>query len=86
MANKTMGALMMKLLTESCRQPAEKAIQYEGQTAIATSFQVLGQVAGRELFQNAEVAAGVSAITNYVDEKRLADLGKGERSAEDPAP
>lgn len=44
-ANKAVGALFMRLLTETCLQKAKDAVANEGPPAIQMSFQVLGQVA-----------------------------------------
>ena len=73
-ANKRTADLFMKLLTDTCRQQAKKAIQYEGQLAIQTSFQILGQVAAKELFSSPEVAAGMSELDKHIDEKKLKSL------------
>ncbi len=70
-ANKQTAELITKLLTESCAQKAEKAIRYEGKSAFETSFAVLGQLAGKELFSSPEVAAGMEGLTKYLDEEKL---------------
>lgn len=70
-ANRQTGEMVMKILTESCPKQAEKAIQYEGASALETSFEVLGQVAGQELFSSPEVAAGMAGLVEYLDENRL---------------
>ena len=63
--------LFMKLLTETCREKAEKAIKYEGQLAMQNSFQVLGQVAAQELFTNPDVASVLSGLDKYIDTEKL---------------
>jgi len=73
-ANKRTAELFTKLLTESCRQQATKAIQYEGQLALQTSFQILGQVAAKELFSSPEVSAGMAQLDKYMDAKELEAL------------
>ncbi len=70
-ANKITAELLMRLLTESCMQQAQKAIQYEGQIAIQSSFQILGQVAGRELFSSPDVAAGMAGFEKHFDGEKL---------------
>lgn len=70
-ANRQTGEMVMKILTESCPKQAEKAIRYEGASALETSFEVLGQVAGQELFSSPEVAAGMAGLVEYLDENRL---------------
>ena len=70
-ANKKIAKLMMKLLTESCKEKAEKAIKYEGQIALQTSFRTLGQVAAQDLFTNPDVAAVISGLEKYLDGEKL---------------
>ena len=73
-ANKKTADLFMKLLTVSCRSETEKALKYEGKTTLQVSFQVLGQVAGKELFASPEVSAAMSGLERHLDEKRLQSL------------
>lgn len=73
-ANSTTGALIMRLLTGSCKDKATKALTYEGPAAIQLSFQVLGQVAGGELFSSPEVRHAISGLEQYVDKKKLEEL------------
>ncbi len=75
-ANKAVGELFTRLLTGSCKEKAKNAITYEGAAAIQMSFQVLGQVAGSELFQSPEVARVMAGLEKHVDKKKLDALGK----------
>ena len=75
-ANKTTGDLFMKLLTESCLTQAKKAVEYEGPATFAVSFQVLGQVAGAELFGSPEVNSAVAGLDKYTDKAKLEALAK----------
>ena len=77
-ANKTAADLIMKLLTESCRQETQKALKYENEVALQASFRVLGQVAGQELFSSPEVAATMSGLDKYLDEEKLKSLIKAD--------
>ena len=77
-ANREMGELLMRLLTESCVDATKKAIKYEGEATIQTSFQVLGQVAGQELFASPEVTAALSGLDKYLDKEKLQALGDDE--------
>ncbi len=70
-ANKQVAEIIMKILTDSCSQKAEKAIRYEGSSALETSFGVLGEVAGQELFSSPDVAASMANVANYLDEEKL---------------
>ena len=64
----------MRLLTDSCRTQTKEAIRYEGASTLESSFRLLGEVAGQELFSSPEVAEGMSGLENYVDEEKLNEL------------
>ena len=70
-ANEKVAKLFMRLLTDSCKEKAERAIKYEGQIAIKASFQMLGQVAGQELFTDPAVATSLSNLDKYIDVDKL---------------
>ena len=76
------GALLERLLLESCHAQTQQAIQNEGPQVIQSAFQVLGQVAARGLLTEPHVLAGVKDIGKYVDEKKLEALttpGAGQK-------
>ena len=75
-ANKIIGQLFMRLLTDTCAQKARDAIRIEGAGAIQSSFQVLGQVAASGLFSDPNVAKAMAGLENYVDKTKLEDLVK----------
>lgn len=75
-ANAAVADLLVKLLTESCVDKSKKAIKYEGAFAIQQSFQVLGQVAGTELFSNPDVQKATAGLEKHIDKQKLAALGK----------
>ena len=70
-ANRMTAELFMRLLTNSCAASAKNALRYEGQLAFQQGFQVLGQVAGQELFASKEVAANMSGLAKYIDGEKL---------------
>ncbi len=72
-ANKQIAALVVKLLAKTCNKQARAAIKYEGQIAIQSSFQILGQVAAKELFANKDVTAGLASLGKNIDKKKLDD-------------
>ena len=74
-ANKTVAALFVKLLAESCKTKTQEALKYEGKSAIDASFTVLCQVAGRELFSDPNVAANMAGLQKYFDKNKLQQLG-----------
>jgi len=67
--------MLMKLLTESCRDKTKIAMKYEGPAAIQLSFQALGQVAGMELASSPEVQARMSGFAKHIDAERFKKLG-----------
>lgn len=73
-ANKAIGSLFMRLLTESCKDQTQKALRYEGPATIQMSFAVLGQVAGTELFSNPLVVNAMSGIEQHLDASKLQGL------------
>ena len=73
-ANETTARLFVRLLTDSCKDAAQTALKFEGAAAIQLSFQVLGQVAGAELFSNPQVAAAMGALDKHMDPAALEAL------------
>ena len=73
-ANKNTADLFMRLLTETCKQETKNALKYEGEVTIQLSFQVLGQVAGRELFSSPEVSKAMSGLEKHLDADKLKAL------------
>jgi len=65
--NLDMAKLFESLVTVTCKSEMQLAVRYEGNAAIGAAFNVLGQVAGREIFSNPEVAKGMSDLEKYLD-------------------
>ena len=74
-ANKEVGALFMRVITEACAEKTRTAMKAEGPGALTASFQVLGQVAARELFADPNVIAVMSGLEKYFDAEKLKALG-----------
>jgi hypothetical protein len=70
-ADKDMAKLFEKLLGESCLKETKDAVKYEGNTAFAESFKLLGEVAGQEIFSSPEVSVASAKFTKYLDVKGL---------------
>ena len=66
-ANKALGKMVTRMLTETCLAEAREAVKYEGPIAISSAFQLFGQVAAREIFGNPKVAEGLSELNKVVD-------------------
>lgn len=73
-SNKAMAELIVNLLTETCREQTSKALQYEGEQTIPASFEILGQVAGQELFSNPRVSDALSGMEQYIDVEKLSSV------------
>lgn len=69
--DRDMAAVFERLIGQSCRSEAAEAIKYEGAAAFGAAFQLLGQVAGQQIFVSPEVAKGSEAFLKYVDTQRL---------------
>ena len=72
--NASTGALMMRLLTDTCKDKTKAALTHEGRTTIQLGFSVLGQTAAVELFSSPEVLQAISGIGKSLDKKKLEDL------------
>jgi hypothetical protein len=72
--NRGMARLLERLLAESCRAETHDAAKYEGSGSFEAAFQVLGQVAGRELFSHPAVAGSMTEVTKYLDKHKLEGL------------
>lgn len=70
-ANKGLGAMFMRLLTESCKTQAMVAVAADGPVAFQKGFEALGQVAGRELFTDPRVMANMAGMQKHVDTAKL---------------
>jgi hypothetical protein len=66
-ASKTTGALITRLLTQSCAKEARLAMTAGGTNALQLAFQTLGQLAMQELMSDGNVARSMGAIERHVD-------------------
>lgn len=76
--NEDTAGIYMRLLTDSCKVQTHDAFKYEGQAAISTAFQLLGQVASQGMFNDPAVAAGMTDLMKYFDEEKLNTVLQGE--------
>jgi hypothetical protein len=70
-ADKTMAALVTRLLTVNCEQQTKDAAKQEGNTGIFTAFKSLGELAVRELTSDPDVAASIGGYVKYLDKNKL---------------
>jgi hypothetical protein len=85
-SDKQMGTLFMKLLTESCKTESQKALQFEGMGTLQSAFEVLGKVAGQELFSSPEVSGNLKGLAKYIDVEKLKTLAAATDKPPQAAP
>ncbi|MGB5984368.1 MAG: hypothetical protein WBG37_03610, partial [Desulfobacterales bacterium] len=70
-ASKSVAKMFERLMAEDCLKPTKEAIQYEGPSAIGSSFNFLGQVAAKEIFQHKNVATAISDLEQHFDVEKF---------------
>jgi hypothetical protein len=70
-SNRAIAQLFENLVTETCRAQTQQAVKYEGAMALQTGFQILGQVAARELFSDPGVTRGMADLERHFDAQKL---------------
>ncbi len=73
-ANASAGALITRLLTDSCKDKAKQAFANEGGAAVQVSFQALGRVAATDMFSSPEVKKAISGLESNIDKKKIEAL------------
>jgi len=73
-SDKYMARLSERLMFDACKKETEQAVKYEGQLALQTGFQVLGQVAGRELFSDPSVSKAMGNLNSYLNREKMESL------------
>ena len=69
--NKSMAALVTRLLTENCPRQAREAMAAESSAGMIAAFRSLGEIAMQELTSNPEVSVSVGSYAQYLDEKTI---------------
>ena len=69
--DRDVAILFTRLLTQDCKFEAKKAYKYEGLSVMSNAFQVLGEVAGKELLEDGKVSKALNKFTEYVDYEKL---------------
>lgn len=69
--NQQAAQMVMRLLTKSCKSEARQAVEFEGEGAFRTSFEVLGQVAMQGLMSNPSVAGYFGGFEKNLDADSL---------------
>lgn len=68
--NRMMGAMITKLITESCPAQAKNAAANGGE-AFKIAFEVVGRLGAQELMSNPEVNSSFSGFAKYMDKDKM---------------
>lgn len=71
--DRKVASMIENLLIVSCKAETRQASEYEGSSVFESSFRILGQVAGRELFADPAVSEKMGGFVKYIDEKKLVE-------------
>ena len=72
--NRETGALVTNLLAQSCSQPVQQALMFEGPSAVESAFEAWGRWAVTGLVSEPHVAQGMGALLQYLDMGKLMSL------------
>ena len=69
--NKGAARLVERLITDACKAETLEAVKFEGPAVFQSSFEVLGQVAGRGLLSDPAVAKSMTEFATYLDKQKF---------------
>lgn len=69
--NERTATLFMRVMTQSCKEKAKKAIQFESEFVLQTTLSLLEQVAGPEILATLDILALTSLVEKYIDVEKL---------------
>lgn len=72
--NRETGMLVTDLLVQSCSQPVQQALMFEGSPAVESAFEAWGRWAVTGLVGEPHVARGMSTLLQYLDMGKLMSL------------
>lgn len=72
--NQQAGTLVTDLLVQSCSQPVQQALMFEGPPAVASAFEAWGRWALTGVITEPHVAQGMGTLLQYLDMGRLMSL------------
>lgn len=72
--NRQAGSLVTSLLAQSCSQPVQQALMFEGTAGVETAFEAWGRWAIAGLVTEPHVAQGMGALLQYIDIGKLMSL------------
>ena len=74
--DKDVADIFTRLLSEDCMDETKKAKKYEGDNAMVTAFEILGQVAANGIMDNPNVGRSMNKFSEHIDIEKLDYLGK----------
>ena len=77
--NKQVADLLWELMSDRCAEETRQAVKYEGDSAIGTSFEVLGRVAMQGLMSDPSVQDYMGGLERNIEPGKLESLLKGEQ-------
>lgn len=69
--DRDVARLFTRLLSQDCKAETKKALKFEGDAVMFNAFQVLGEVAGKELIENKDVSKAINKFTEYIEYEKL---------------
>lgn len=72
--NQQAGTLVTDLLVQSCSQPVQQALMFEGPPAVASAFELWGRWALTGVITEPHVAQGMGTLLQYLDMGKLMSL------------
>lgn len=69
--NKNTANLFVDLVAIRCQSESKKALQYEGNIALTSSFEVLGRVAMEGIMSSPDVSGFMSGLEKHIDAEKL---------------
>lgn len=69
--DKTVAALIERLLSKDCRDQAKNAMAVDGRDALKSSFKTFGELSAYDLMGNPSVNAAVTGFSRYLDAQKL---------------
>jgi hypothetical protein len=69
--NKNAAKMMINLVTVKCKNESKEAIKFEGESAFAQAFEILGKSAMNELMSDPNVEEFLSGMDKYIDSNKM---------------
>ena len=70
-AQRTVGILMTRLISETCPDEMRAVVKLEGSEGIKVAFEFLGKMAMQELMTNPEVNGAIGGFERFLDKSKI---------------